>query len=119
MTGIGIFPVTVGRLCVRFISTSRSTSYQLLNINAPAITSVLPPNVNKNKLIFEENVAPVKYKANKNPVNTGNTFKIKTNILVSDLISAKTPDILPLLMSFVSLVKSEEDFSTFFTPYLI
>src|SRR5690625_2766852 len=35
-------PVTVGRCCVRSILLSRSTSYQLFNMSAPAITSVPP-----------------------------------------------------------------------------
>src|SRR5690625_2863553 len=36
------FPVTVGRIWVRFISLSKSTSYQLFKISAPDINNVLP-----------------------------------------------------------------------------
>src|SRR5699024_11220080 len=59
-TGNEIFPVTVGRDCVRFISTSRSTSYQLLNINAPAMTNVLPTIVSKKRSELAVIVVPVK-----------------------------------------------------------
>src|SRR5690625_7547254 len=41
-TGNEIFPVTVGRDCVRLISTSISTSYHLLIYYSPDLTLVLP-----------------------------------------------------------------------------
>src|SRR5699024_11972517 len=35
-------PVTVGLFCVRFISISKSTSYQLFRMSAPDIKNILP-----------------------------------------------------------------------------
>jgi len=43
------FPLTVGLFCVRTIFLSKSTSYQLLRINAPEMTSVLPNMVNRKR----------------------------------------------------------------------
>src|SRR5699024_8943178 len=75
---IDMLPVTVGRFCVRSIFSSKSTSYQLLIISAPAIVNVLPNIVNKNKSKFAINDAFVKYNANQKPVKTGKTFATKT-----------------------------------------
>src|SRR5699024_12253986 len=68
------FPVTVGRSVVRFISVSRSTSYQLLIIRAPAVIKVLPIIVAKNNPRLDRKGVFVKYNANINPASTGSTF---------------------------------------------
>src|SRR5690625_4864475 len=94
-----ILPVTVGRCCVRFIFRSKSTSYQLFNINAPAITRVPPTVINKNLSQKSKKDASVKYKASQNPLNIGKIFAIRTNPFTNNFKSAKKPLILCFSMS--------------------
>src|SRR5690625_257906 len=93
-------PDTVGRNWVRFILLSKSTSYQLFRMSAPAITSVPPMVIYKNLSHNSKKDVSVKYKASQNPLKIGRIFAINTNPLTNNFISVKNPRTLCLSISY-------------------
>src|SRR5699024_11163312 len=105
---------TVGRSCVRVISRSRSTSYQLFKITAPAIISVLPIIVIINVSISAINEAFVNSIANQKPVNIGNTVAISTIDSASSLNTSRKVDNLKFC-TFILLLHIRDDLFILFT----
>src|SRR5699024_975573 len=93
-------PVTVGRSGVRIIFSSKSTSYQLFNMRAPAISNVPPISMERNLSQNIIKLESVKYNANQNPLKIGRTLAISTIPLTSDFRSLKKPFTPCFLKSF-------------------
>src|SRR5699024_3870638 len=79
---------------------SRSTSYQLFNIKAPAINNVPPIVINKNLSQNSKKLASVKYRANQKPLKIGSTLATRTIPFTNDVTSTKKPFKLCLSISF-------------------
>src|SRR5699024_1237759 len=110
------WPVTVGRSWVRIISLSKSTSYQLLSINAPDITNKLPivTKTNSSQRIIKS--APVKCNASQYPTMTGNTLAINT-IPFTILLKSKNSCLYDDLSLLFSATLFKLDHFSFFTLY--
>src|SRR5699024_10188059 len=100
------FPVTVGRFCVRSIFSSKSTSYQLLNINAPETTSVLPMSMQINVSQTSKKLTFVNDKAIQKVATIGKTFATSTFPFVKYFNSVMMP--FKLLMFCLSTLHSVE-----------